>query len=69
MLLRWAVGYLVRKLKSDKQLWWAWQCNIAMTIYDEYKRYAPPTNDQSIHTFANKCADNFLKLLTKKKEV
>jgi len=83
MLLKLAVRYLCYCLRKDKGLWYAWQSNIAMTIKDNANKYFPlvpedknePRPDSmnknyspTLHEWCNICANDFLKLLTLKRE-
>lgn len=71
MLTKLAVRWLVKQLKKDKGLWYAYQSNIAMTIYDNVKRYFPLTTEKhspTLHEFCNICANDFLKLLTSQRK-
>ena len=57
---------LVNKLKSDKELFYSWQANIAVQFQDEFARTKKVyKNRQDIHTISNKAAINFLNLLIK----
>ena len=68
MLYKLAIRYLIWKLKSDDEIWYGWQSNIAMTISDNMSRYFPlatdPIGSPTQHEFCNICANDFLKLLT-----
>lgn len=68
MLLRLAMKYLCYCLKKDNGLWFAWQANIAMTIYDNHDKYFPLTTEKKspmLREWCNICANDFLKLLTR----
>lgn len=68
MLLKLAVKYLCYCLRKDKSLWYCYQSNIAMVIYDNYGRYFPLTTEKRSPTlleFCNICADDFLKIWVK----
>ena len=71
MFTKLAVRYLTKKLKKDKDLWYAYQSNIAMVIYDNLQwmsgdsPLARAKADPKLHEFCNKCANDFLKLWTK----
>ena len=59
---------IVRKhLKEDEDLYFTYQCNIALSFYDKYtdckKKYK---NKGDIHDIANVAASNFLDLLIRK---
>ena len=41
MLTKLAVRWLCRQLRKDKDYWYGWQSNIAMTISDNMSRYMP----------------------------
>lgn len=59
---------MIDKIKKDKELYYAWQSNIAMAFYDEYRRCEKKyKNLNDIHRIANDGAKNFLNLLVKKK--
>jgi hypothetical protein len=54
-------------LTEDKDLYYAYQCNIAMCFKDEIKRYKNQTNnkilsDEDFHIISNQAAINFLDL-------
>jgi len=81
LLLRWAINYLIKCLKKDKDLWQVYQASIAMVIYDEMFRYfsevlrhysVKKNKDQfgeplnELLARSNKCANDFLNLWTKK---
>ena len=57
---------LKKALKEDKELYYAYQSNIAMAFYDEYRRCEKKyKNIEDIHRIANNAAKNFLDLLIK----
>lgn len=61
---------LFEKLKTDPELFYAYQANIAMAFKDEYYNYKKFTknkymNEADIHVIANNAAINFLNLLIK----
>jgi hypothetical protein len=63
-----AIKWLIYQLKKDDQLWYAYQSNIAMAIYDNYNRYTSfplKIRSQELLDFCNICANNFLKIWTK----
>ena len=67
MVTKFAIRWFIRQLKKDKELWYAYQSNIAMCIMDNAHRYFPLTtekNSPTLHEFCNICANDFLKLLT-----
>ena len=41
MITKFAVRWLIYQLKKDKALWYAYQSNIAMSIYDNVQKYFP----------------------------
>ena len=41
MITKLAVKWLTRRLRKDKELWYAYQSNIAMAIYDNMNKYLP----------------------------
>jgi len=43
-----AVKWLIKRLKSDEALWYAYQANIAMTISDNMNRYMPLRTHETI---------------------
>lgn len=57
------------KIKEDKDLYYAYQANIAMAFKDEYhsfkKKKGKSLNNTDIHIIANNSAKNFLDLLLK----
>lgn len=57
-----AVTTLKRNLKKDEGYRFAWQANIAMAFYDEFRR-SKPKNLTQVHEAANKAAKEFLTLL------
>ena len=70
MLLKLAVKYLSYHLRKDKDFWYAYQSNIAMTIFDNFHRYFPLTTEKKSPTlleFCNICANDFLTIWTKKR--
>lgn len=48
ILLKLAVRYLRYCLRKDKKLWYAYQSNIAMTVYDNMNKYLPLRTDKTI---------------------
>ena len=59
-----AVETLVMALKEDKDLYFAYQSNIAMAFYDELrKRYNFSINRMDLSEMCNQAAVNFLELL------
>ena len=48
MITKLAVRWLIRQLRKDKALWYAYQANIAMTIYDAYQKYMPLTTSSRV---------------------
>jgi hypothetical protein len=68
MITKLAVKWLCRQLKKDKALWYGYQSNIAMSIYDNIQRFFPLTTEKkspTLNEFCNICANDFLKLWTK----
>lgn len=57
------------KIKEDKELYYAYQANIAMAFKDEYHRFkkkkGKSLNNADIHEIANNSAKYFLDLLLK----
>ncbi len=53
-------------LRNDAELYYAYQANIAMAFYDEYRRAGNNLSHQKVHKVANQAAKNFLNLLIKK---
>jgi len=51
---------LIEELKKDKDLYYCWQANIAMAIYDQLK---PKMNKKKLHEACNVGAKKFLDLL------
>jgi hypothetical protein len=57
---------LCKNLREDKELYFAYQANIAMSFYDEYMRCKKKyKNHSDIHKITNQAAKNFLNLLIK----
>lgn len=62
---------LVKNLKEDEGLYYAYQANIAMQVKDEYDRQVGMLSSTAnieeidIHSIANNAAKNFLDLLIK----
>lgn len=66
MTIQEAVKVLVKNLKEDKDYRMTWQANIAMSFFDQYENISGPMDSSqrnTIHTIANKAADNFLDTL------
>lgn len=57
-----SVGILVKHLKDDPELYYAWQANIAMQFEDECSR-KKIYGRVKLHEAANTAAKNFLDLL------
>ena len=72
MITRLAIKWITWRLRKDKEWWYSYQSNIAMCIYDNVKKYFPlktdPVGSPTLHEFCNTCANDFLKLWTKKVE-
>lgn len=61
-----AVKILIGRLKKDKGLWTAYQCNIAMAFHDETRKlnqYAT-VGKTDWHKVSNAAADRFMHLWT-----
>lgn len=61
-------GDLFERIRTEPDLYYAWQANIAMAFKDEYNRqinYNYMPNKEDIHEIANQAAKNFLDLLIK----
>lgn len=60
---------LFDKIKNDKELYYAYQANVAMAFKDEYYNYknkkGKAVNNDDIHIISNNAAKNFLDLLLK----
>jgi len=57
------------EIKLDKQLWYAFQANIAIQFQDHYRHYKRITNkkylnSQDIHKISNDAAHTFLNIWT-----
>lgn len=66
-----AVKTLSKALRKDKDLYYGYQANIAMSFKDEYYRQLKKKdyrymNGENIHNVANEAAKSFLNLLIKK---
>lgn len=62
------IGTVLRTIKKDPDIYYAWQANIAMAVNDEFRRFMEgKTSDQmteiNIGVIANNAAKNFLNLL------
>lgn len=62
------IGTVLRTIKKDPDIYYAWQANIAMAFNDEFRRFMEgKTSDQmteiNIGVIANNAAKNFLNLL------
>jgi hypothetical protein len=70
MITKLAVQWLTWQLRKDKEFRLFYQANIAMTIYDNFERYFPlktdPPGSPTLLEFCNICANDFLRLWTKK---
>ncbi len=66
--MKYMIGEKLQKaLRTDKELYFAYQSNIAMAFYDEYRRNEKKyKNHQDIRLIANNAAKYFLDLLIKK---
>ena len=59
------VDTLCKALRKDKELYYAYQSNIAMAFVDEFARYAKIrdyVDNNAVHLIANEAAKNFLNL-------
>lgn len=71
MITKCAVKWLTWRLREDPQFWMAYQANIAMTIYNNFKKFFPLIMEKSLPSsltlqeFCNICANDFLKLWTR----
>ena len=70
MITKLAVRWLTWRLRKDNMFWYGYQSNIAMIIYDRLHKYYPHSADNvespTFHEFCNVCANDFLKLWTRK---
>ncbi len=70
MITKLAVTWLTWQLRKDKDFWRSYQANIAMIIFDNVVNYFPLTTDPqgspTLEEFCNICANDFLKLWTRK---
>ena len=58
------IDELIKNLKEDEDLYYAYQSNIAMAFKDEYDRNDKKyKNRTDVHEIANNAAKNFLNLL------
>lgn len=61
-----AVDTLTMALSEDVDFYRAYQANIAMAFYDEYRRNKKKYKNQiDVHSIANTAARNFLDMLIK----
>jgi len=58
-----AVERFCEELRSDSGLYYAYQANIAMAFYDEYRRNGNNLPHREVIKVANQAAKNFLNLL------
>lgn len=58
-----ALKVLRRELKKDKELFFAWQSNIAMAFVDAEQSARAETGEHNVYKIANEAATNFLNLL------
>ena len=66
MEMKEAVKVLTEQIKSDPELFYSYQANIAMAFKDEYDRCEKKyKNKEDIHQIANQAAINFLNLWCK----
>jgi hypothetical protein len=56
------IDKLTEHLRKDEGYYYAWQANIAMAFYDEFRR-SKPKNLTQVHKTANEAAKNFLDML------
>lgn len=57
---------LQKALKTDKELYYGYQANIAMAFFDEYRRRKKQyVNIKDLHEISNNAAKIFLNLLIK----
>lgn len=64
-----AMQVICKAIREDEGYRMGWVANIAMAFKDEYGRNVTYNNDgqyQTIHAIANKAANNFLDLLTRR---
>lgn len=48
MITKLAVRWITRRLRKDKELWYAYQSSIAMTISDNMSRYVPLRTNKDV---------------------
>ena len=62
-----AVNTLCKNLREDKELYYGYQANIAMSFLDEAQRTLGEDIDYDLyHEIANNAAKNFLNILIKR---
>lgn len=67
-----AVRTVIEALREDPEYRFGWKANIAMAFYDEFLKaqeeegFHVETPHSNIHRIANRAADNFLNLLTRR---
>ena len=59
------VENFVEMLKSDPEMYYGYQSNIAMAFYDEYRRTGNNLSHEKVHEVANNAAKKFLNQLIK----
>lgn len=67
MIIKLAVKYLTSRLRKDKDLYRAYQANIAMAMYDAFRRNTNMENSE-LHKVCNEGATDFINLWTKDSE-
>ena len=57
------------RLTTDKDYWGVWRANLAIVIFKNYHKYyclITEKNSPNVRRFCDICAEDFLKILTKK---
>ena len=66
MFVKLAVMILTNALRKDRELWWAYQSNIAICFQDEVNRDGPKIPKDKLYAISNRAANNFLRIWTRK---
>lgn len=61
-----AVKKVMSEIRKDKELYYAFQANIAMSFVDENRRLGSRDSYKKVHLMANQAAKNFLDMFIKK---
>ena len=65
MNLKKEIDKIIKALKEDRDYYIAWQSNIAMCMYDEFRRNKVKISNEQLHKICNDGAISFLNLFIK----